>query len=192
MASLYRIHFVRFVGLCLLLFHCGLYAAEQSLQTSLEQTRKQLSDLQERVRASEDEAELVKLRAEAQDVQATLRDLGAPTTPELASIEARLAELGPAPATGTESPDIASQRHSLERQRAELTGPLKLVGLLNVETSQILDEIAARRRAGFQQRLGDRTHSLLSREFWDEIGDAVARDGTQIKQFLSDLQIALR
>jgi len=192
MAKFHRVHCVWLVSMCLLLFQCGLYAAEPTLQTSLEQTREQLSDLQTRLRATDDEEELQKLRAEAQAIQATLRDLTAPTTPELAGIEARLAELGAAPAGGAESADIATQRRSLERQRATLTGQIKLAGLINVEIDQTVEEIAARRRAGFQERLGDRTHSLLSRGFWNDLADALPRDGKQLKRFLQDLQSAIR
>ncbi|MEL4890625.1 DUF3772 domain-containing protein [Xanthomonas protegens] len=87
--------------------------------------------------------------------------------PQLAQVEARLQQLGPA-ATG-DSPDIAAQRKALTKQRDALDSGVKRGKLMVVEARQLADEIERARAEHFSQELSLRSPSPLSPALWKQI-----------------------
>ncbi|KAB7772769.1 DUF3772 domain-containing protein [Xanthomonas sp. LMG 12462] len=87
--------------------------------------------------------------------------------PQLAQVEARLQQLGPA-ATG-DSPDIAAQRRALTKQRDSLDSGVKRGKLMVVEARQLADEIERARAEHFSQELSLRSPSPLSPALWKQI-----------------------
>ncbi|WP_425509021.1 DUF3772 domain-containing protein [Xanthomonas sontii] len=87
--------------------------------------------------------------------------------PQLAQVEARLQQLGPA-ATG-DSPDIAAQRKALTKQRDSLDSGVKRGKLMVVEARQLADEIERARAEHFSQELSLRSPSPLSPALWKQI-----------------------
>ncbi|MRH02487.1 DUF3772 domain-containing protein [Xanthomonas sontii] len=87
--------------------------------------------------------------------------------PQLAQVEARLQQLGPA-ATG-DSPDIVAQRKALTKQRDSLDSGVKRGKLMVVEARQLADEIERARAEHFSQELSLRSPSPLSPALWKQI-----------------------
>jgi small-conductance mechanosensitive channel len=153
----------------------------------LETARKQIDELQKALKADPDDADLLRLRAQAQDVQ-TKADAAAETlTPQLASLAARLGELGTPDPAAKEAADVASQRNQLEKSRVAVDAQIKLARLLSVEGGQAADQIAALRRSQLQARLGERRESVLGSAFWSEFLGDVPRDGERLAELGGEL-----
>jgi potassium-dependent mechanosensitive channel len=158
----------------------------------LEEARRQLSSVHKEIARAEEDAKLLELRTNAVDLQSQLQEVIARLAPQRGDLEARIAELGPAPEQGTEPRDVAVERRRLEKARASLDGQIKLAGLLTVEAEQAVAEIAGRRREQFKARVAGRTSSLLGRKFWGELSVDLRRDASRIRSFAQDLAATLR
>ncbi|MDM0031709.1 DUF3772 domain-containing protein [Variovorax sp. J22P271] len=116
-------------------------------------------------------------------------------TGELNDMNARLGELGNAPAAGTtENPDITRRRTALTRDRNALDADIRLARLVSVDAQQRANELLSKRRALFEAQLTERAPSPLGREFWEDIADAwsgdVARLGRLGAEFESGFETA--
>src|SRR5438128_50555 len=91
-------------------------------------------------------------------------------TSQLADLNARLGELGPAPTArdNTESPDVTLQRAALEKDRNALDADIRLARLISVNAQQRRAEVLAERRAVFEAQLLERSYSPLRAAFWDQ------------------------
>ena len=114
-------------------------------------------------------ADLPGLRAQVLAASATAESAALALEPQLASVKARLDELGAPVAGQAEAPDVAALRAQLNKSRTTLDAQLKRARLLAVEAEQAAGKIAALRRSEFQARLGERTSSLLSGVFWSDL-----------------------
>ncbi|KQM23234.1 mechanosensitive ion channel protein [Sphingomonas sp. Leaf24] len=123
------------------------------------------------------------LRARAQVVRATTLDAAQQLTGDLARIDARLAQLGPA-ASG-EDPAIRSERTALARQRTTIDSATKRAKLLSVEAQQLIDEIQEGQAAEISQKWFGRGASPLTPAFWSAIFRAVPRDAHRIERFVA-------
>ncbi len=111
------------------------------------------------------------LAARVEELQPADRALDAAVallTPRLAAIDARIGELGAVPAAGqpAETPEIASERASLQRDRAAVAAEAKQAGLLIVELDQLVARTQQERRALFARDLWAQGRSLLSPDLW--------------------------
>ena len=140
--------------------------------------RAQIVDIRKQLGSGDvNDAKLGEFRDVAGQLAAQADALATDRAPKLAAIQARQAELGPAPPKGTsEAPDIAAQRADLEKQRAGLDAEIKRAKLLSVDSQQLGAEIAEARRANFQASLSQRTASPLTPTFWSDVGASMARD----------------
>ncbi|KQN86796.1 mechanosensitive ion channel protein [Sphingomonas sp. Leaf67] len=123
------------------------------------------------------------LRARAQAVRATTLDAAQQLTGDLARIDARLAQLGPA-ASG-EDPAIRSERTALARQRTTIDSATKRAKLLSVEAQQLIDEIQEGQAAEISQKWFGHGASPLTPTFWSAIFRAVPRDAHRIERFVA-------
>lgn len=123
------------------------------------------------------------LRARAQAVRTTTLDAAQQLTVDLAQIDARLAQLGPA-ASG-EDAAIRSERTALARQRTTIDSATKRARLLSVEAQQLIDEIQEGQAAEISQRWFGRGASPLTPAFWSAILRAVPRDAHRIERFVA-------
>lgn len=110
--------------------------------------------------------------------------------PQLASVQARLDELGLLAAGQKEVADVAALRAELNKTRAVLDAQLKRAKLLAVESEQTAGKITALRRSEFQARLGERTASILSSLFWTDLQLELPGDLRRANQRLEGLRIA--
>ncbi len=162
-------------------------ADDDEADATLAAVRTELSVIQRAPRETSTDAELLRLRARAVAQQALAADIAARLAPELAALQARLAQLGTPPPGVKEDPDVASQRAQLTKGSAALEGQVKLARLLTTEADQLAAQLWAQRRAQFQAQLGERTASILSRTFWSELRDDWPHDRERLGKLASEL-----
>lgn len=160
-------------------------------ETQLAAARKQIDDMRKRVADETDDATLVKQRGDALDIQSKADAVSEALTPQLASVTARLSELGTAPDGAKETPDVAAQRAQLEKNSRALDAQIKLARLLSVDAGQTAEQISAQRRTQFQARLGERRDSFLSGQFWTEFQEEFPRDLQRLEALGDDLTTAV-
>jgi len=157
-------------------------------ESALSDARKQIDEIRQRLEDGGEDSQLVRWRADVLDIQSRADALAEALAPQLASVTARLTELGEPPAGTREAPDVAAQRAQLQKDNRALDSQTKLARLLSVEAAQTAEQISTLRRNQFQARLGERRDSLLGTPFWSELRGDLPRDLRR----LTDLNRELR
>lgn len=135
---------------------------------------------------------LSKMKTDALAASADAARVATTLAPLLASVQARVAELG-APVAGVkEAPDVAAQRAQLDRSRSALDAQLKLARLLSVEADQISEQVSTVRRSQLQARLGERTASILAAPFWTQLQAEYPQDLQRLRALESELAVSAR
>ena len=160
-------------------------------ETMLTAARKQIDDIRKRVADETDDASLMKQRGDALDIQSKADAAAEALAPQLASVAAKLTELGTPPEGAKEAPDVAAQRAQLEKSNRALDAQIKLARLLSVDAGQTAEQISAQRRTQFQARLGERRDSFLSDPFWTEFREEFPGDLERLKALGKDLAAAV-
>jgi small-conductance mechanosensitive channel len=147
----------------------GPLAALESLKLSLDQLELTAGRDDLSVRA------LADLQRQVAPLGAALGDRRAEIEPQLARVDRRLKELGPAPAkdAAPEQPAVAAERDQLTRQFRELDAASKMAKLLDVRVEQLTERVNERRSALFTQRLFQRASSIFDPFLWIEAGKAI-------------------
>ena len=166
-------------------------AAPADTDATLANARKQLDDIRKRVPDETDDANLLKQRGDVQDIQSKADATADALTPQLASVTARLSELGAPPDGVKEAPDVAAQRMQLEKNSRALDAQIKLARLLSVDAAQTAEQISGLRRTQFQARLGERRDSFLSGQFWAEFREEFPGDLERLVALRDDLTTAV-
>ncbi|HEX8447774.1 MAG TPA: DUF3772 domain-containing protein [Sphingomonas sp.] len=157
-------------------------AAEATLTTAAAELRR----IDQAFDASATNEVQASLRDRAVIVKGLADDAVAQLTPELALVDARIAELGPKPAAA-EAPDIAAQRRVLATARGAIDGAIKRGRLLSVEATQLSDEIVDARAEQFGERVSARVASPLSPALWADIWRDLPRDGRRVGRFADEV-----
>lgn len=148
--------------------------------------RARLDKIPETVERNEDISAFV---TETQDIVGLAQRFVASRAGPLADLNARLGELGAAPPKGTaEDPDITRQRATLEKERNALDADIRLARLVSVDAQQRASDLRSQRRALFEARLLERSHSPLSSAFWRSIATAWPADSDRLKAFVSEVR----
>lgn len=151
---------------------------------TLEEARAKLGAIDAGLAEEQEEAALVEARDAVLAIQAQAERFVAENTPRLERLDARLAELGPAPeAPRTEPPEVTRERRALAAERNDVDSDLRLARLMAVESTQTLDHISALRQARFRAELWERTAPALSSRFWSNLRDSAGRDGSRLRRF---------
>ena len=164
-------------------------AAQQSLKKAAGSTAPGSADAADLGLADD---ELQTLRSNALAARTQAAGLAEKLAPQLASIQARIAELGTPQPGAKEDADVASQRAALAKERNDADAQLKLARLLAVESEQLAAQLGSLRRSQFQARLGERTSSILAARFWSELADDYPRDVQRITALAGDSAEAVR
>jgi small-conductance mechanosensitive channel len=117
--------------------------------------------------ASNDDAALVKIRTELDELGKSVLDVAVAYQPRLAEINKRMTDLGPAPAgDGTEPPAVTAERKRFAAEKANINLILGETEDLSVEIGRMIEEIGQRRRDLFAADLTKRQDisSVLSAE----------------------------
>jgi small-conductance mechanosensitive channel len=170
-------------------------AAPQDVAAILDKTQSTVADIQKRLQDKPqaiDDARLVTLRDTLVEAQSRADEIATRLEPELASVQARLKELGtPAPDVA-EPPDIAQQRAQLTKQQSLLDSQIKLARLMGVDARQGQDQISVLRRARFRAELGTRSKSVLGSGFWSDLLRDAPRDRRRLNGLLDQLHENLK
>ena len=145
---------------------------------ALADIRTQIDAVQASIRGSgpHSDDDLRAAGSKATESQARAAQIADDLAPGLGAIDARIAQLGtPAPGA-VEDPNVARERLLLVKSRMSLDGQARLARLLALEAEQLAAEAREARRADFQARLSERTHSILSTSFWAELSADLPRD----------------
>jgi small-conductance mechanosensitive channel len=183
------------IALCLMLAVtlAPVYAQQPTsaeTDVALDDARKQIDAVQTGVADVTDDAELIRRRATALDVQTKADAIAEALAPQLTSVQARLGELGPLAAGAKEAADVAAQRAQLEKSRVALDAQVKLARLLSVEGGQAAEQISGLRRSQFQARLGERRASVVGALFWREFRSDAPRDTNRLMALGAELGAA--
>ena len=159
------------------------FAAEpDAAQFNFEAARQKIAEIRKQAAENVEQTDVADLRDTVSALVAAADAIVADRTPKLAALDARLGELGAAPAKGAppEAADISAQRTQLTQQRVALDAEIKRAKVLKVEGDQVVADIDEARRANFQARLSQRTASPLTPTFWRNIVDALREDGARL------------
>lgn len=126
--------------------------------------------------------ELAGLRERIDPMTASLDAAIAQLAPKLSAADARLAQIGAKPAEGqpAESPDVTKERDAQTGARQQVDEAIKRGRLLQVEASQVADQITERRRALLASRLFERSRSLLDPTLWSDVVGEASRDASRV------------
>ncbi len=150
--------------------------AASSALTRLEPIRLQLEQIELSARrdSGNDDA-LATLRGSLDPLRESLRAENVLLQQELTDTDARLAQLGAAPATGAapENDTIAAERKRLGDRRSDIDAALKQARLLAVRADALIERITEHRRSLFTRQLFVRTASAFDPGFWEQTFQAV-------------------
>ncbi|MBE7218198.1 MAG: mechanosensitive ion channel family protein [Caulobacteraceae bacterium] len=149
-------------------------ARAQAPAVDLAAVRSDLQDVQAAAPKATGGRDLDALRTQAFAVQGEADDAATKLGAQLATADARLAQLGKAAPNDPEP--VREERRRLATQHDALDGQVKAAKLLSVQAGQAADDIAERRRQVFNGRLLQRAASPLSPEFWADVTGNVPHD----------------
>ncbi|WP_424680805.1 DUF3772 domain-containing protein [Frateuria sp. YIM B11624] len=154
---------------------------------ALDDLRDQLDGIKSALKNKPDDHALADLRTTALAVQDQAEQLAGTLSPQMGSLDARLAVLGPAPAKGAppEAAEVAGQRRQLDKDKANLDAQIKQAQLLGEEGMQLATQIYGLRRDQFQAQLTSRTATPLGASFWAEPARTLPDDLARLKRLRS-------
>ncbi len=171
-----------------------LFAAWPALaQTpSQDKARQQLEQIGAQLDGQKDQASLQASREAVLKLQARAEKTIAERTPQLQSLDARLAELGDGPAgPEQEAPEVARERRDLQQQRNDVDAELRQARLASVEAGQLLERIATERQQAFHRTLSERTTPPWSPRFWRDLAGNREHDAARVSRLWEDTREAM-
>ncbi|MGN2243162.1 DUF3772 domain-containing protein [Frateuria sp. GZRR33] len=156
---------------------------------ALDDLRDQLDSIKSTLKGKPDDRTLADLRTTALSVQDQAEQLAATLAPQMDSLDARLAVLGPAPAKGAppEAAEVASQRRQLDKAKSNLDAQVKQAQLLGEEGMQLAAQVSGLRRDQFQAQLASRTATPLGSAFWTEPARSLPDDLARLKRLRAQI-----
>ncbi len=146
------------------------------------------------VRAVEREADRADTREDRAALTDRLSDARAVATAtaatleaQMALVDAKVAEIGPATPGIVDAPDIAEQRRLLNQRRATVDSAIRRGKLLTVEAQQLADRIAADQAAELGRSWATRNPSPVTPPFWAALFGAMPRDLTILARFVEQV-----
>lgn len=118
------------------------------------------------------------------DLRAKVADL----EPRVGEIDARLKQLGPAPAKDAPPEDaaVAAERTRLAQARSEVDAAVKTAQVLQTRAEQLAATLADRRRVAYAERLLRRSPNVLDPFFWTSVARAVPDEANRFVAFTSE------
>lgn len=107
--------------------------------------------------------------------------------PKLDAARQRLDQLGPKPKEGEEGDDVAKERVERAHAVTEVDETQRLAKSLLVQSDQIVDQIANKRRAAFTRDLFERSSALVGADLWTRVGADLPREFNSLKFALQDI-----
>ena len=131
------------------------------------------------------------LVAQIESIAASAGKLITARTAQLNDLNARLGELGQAPADGaTEDADITRRRATLAKERNSVDADIRLARLVVVDARQRGTELLSKRRSAATERMMERASTPLGRHFWQTLAEAWPADRARLQPLLDELNTA--
>ena len=170
------------LALLLLLALPGTGPAQHPPQ-ALNQARQQLEQIGAQLAEQKGDAALQDSRDAVLKIQSQAEQVINERTPQLQSLDARLAELGEAAAgAGQEAAEVTRERRSLQAQRNDVDAELRQAKLASLESSQLLEQITAARQETFHDTVFERTQAIWSPRFWHDLVSDGDRNGQRLQR----------
>ncbi len=170
-----------------------LRAPDADLQSVLDQANSEIRVVGAGFRtASLSDTEIKSRLAAIGPTETRLAALQSDISPRLQDAQARLAQLGAAPAKGQhEDPRTAEVRRRLDRAVTILEDDQRQAKLLQLEGQQINDVLAARLRENFEARISSQSRSIFDISLWRMFAASAPSDASRLAGFVSDESEAL-
>ncbi len=165
------------------------HAQQQAPLVGIEPIRTAIGDIETATRRGGLSARaLSDLAEQLAPLRDDLRAKIAGLQPRLADIDARLKQLGPAPAEGAPPEDaaIATERTRLTQSRTELDAAVKQAQLLQTRADQLAATLSERDRAIYAERLLKRTPNVLDPFFWAQVVRALPDEAGRFAALVRD------
>lgn len=122
------------------------------------------------------------------DVKAKIAAALAVLTPRLQDVDARLAQLGPAPGAGQppEAPAAADTRKRISAAREAVDGEVKLAMLTRLVADQTSKALVSQLHENFQARLWTRSRSIADPSLWTDLAGSAPTDFARFTDDLTD------
>lgn len=153
-----------------------------------------VEDLQRRMlAATEDDNRLVDIRNQLETLGRELLAASVSLSPRLTEINARLEQIGPAPAEGepAEPPALTAERTALQQEKAGINALLGEAEMLSVRINRLVEQIAQLRRDLFSNQL-TRRYDIMNALSAQVVGEAISEARDLYNRFASWLQFSLR
>ncbi len=154
-----------------------------TVAAGLTQASAELQAIDDATPGARDDKARQALRTRAQAVQTIAADAVRTLTPEMALVQARVAELGAATPGVVEAPEIRAQRKLLAQSQSTIDSAIKRARLIGIEAKQQIDDIGAAEAEELGQQLSENTGSPLSPTLWAAIVDHLPRDTARMMRF---------
>jgi small-conductance mechanosensitive channel len=154
---------------------------------SVAQERSQLDDLTRQMGEAQTDEQLDDIKDKALTLQAQAQATAQAEAPELAVIDTRLAQLGPAPAKHrAEAAAVRQERDRLSRHRASADSDIKEAHLLATAAGQLADQVVEQRRVLFNEQLFQIGDSPLGPSFWSDLASNLPQDVNRLSDAVDD------
>lgn len=178
------------LALCLGAAQLAVHAADDP-DSTLAADRQIVERVDKALEAERVEAEdLAGMRERLLGVEQRASAIAEEQAPLLKSAEARLQQLGAAPAAG-DAPDLAEQRQALQKEISQLDARLKLARLLVLTSDQLADKAAQRARERFAADLLRPTEPLLGARFRASLSASQSLDGRRLERATRGIRSAV-
>jgi small-conductance mechanosensitive channel len=163
-------------------------APDADLQSVLEQANSEIRAVGAGFRTdSLSDTEIKSRLAAIGPIETRLEALQNDISPRLQDAQARLGQLGAAPAKGQhEDPKTSEVRRRLDRAVTILEDDQRQAKLLSLEGQQISDVLTARLRENFEARLSSQSRSIFDISLWRMFAASAPSDASRLAQFVSD------
>jgi len=162
-------------------------AINAQMKEKVETSRRKLVTLRQRLdQPSIEDLTLAELRLQAEEVASEVALAATTLENRLSQIQARLGDLGEAPAAGQppEAAAVTDERNRLMAERAELTVIIDDAANLKTNASQAVATISTLRRELFAQMLFKRTE--LSPDLFYKSGEALVREMQSLRSMVGN------
>ena len=162
---------------------------DPTIVQQLAQARGELHDAQLGPGARElSDAQIKAKLALLPDVRNKVSSALAALTPHLQDLDARLAQLGPAPGPGqpAESPTAADARKRIVAAREAVDSEAKLARLMSVTADQTAKALGKQLSDNFSARLWTRSRSIVDPGLWTDLARSAPDDVSRLVQAASD------
>ena len=171
----------------------GVKAKPDEIQTKLDGWKGEIEQIASGLtRDGQSDRRLAELRARVDTIRAGVEAIDQAESPRVAAIEARLKQLGPAPAAKDDEPApveaeaIKTERDDQQKLLAEAQGRVKQAQFLNLRADEIVKAISEKRRSRFAKDMVERSRSVLDPSLWLEAAQTMPGTVSGLVYLLAD------